>query len=202
MKRLGARSLAALLWLSSIGVGLYALAAYTLLTPGATVHPDMKATYAQHRWGIMLHVLGAACALILGPAQLTAALRARSPRLHRALGRVYLLAGVLVGGAAGLYMSFHAFGGPVSTSGFATLSALWLLTGALALRAALARRFADHRAWMIRNFALTFAAVTLRAQLGVGLASGLTFESFYPLLAWSCWIPNLAFAEWFLRRAR
>ncbi len=101
-----------LLWLSSVGVALYALAAYTLLTPGTTVHPQMKAVYAEERWGIMLHVLGAFCALFFGPAQFSRSLRARSPRLHRALGRVYLFAGVLVGGGAGLYMSFHAFGVP------------------------------------------------------------------------------------------
>jgi uncharacterized membrane protein len=196
------RAWVVLLWLSSVGVGLYALAAYTLATPGATVHPEMKAVYAIERWGIMLHVLGAACALLTGPAQFSARLRARRPAVHRALGRVYLFAGVLVGGGAGLYMSFHAFGGAVSTSGFATLSVLWLTTGALALRAALGRRFTDHRAWMIRNFALTFAAVTLRAQLGAGMASGLTFESFYPLLAWTSWVPNLIVAEWLVRRAR
>lgn len=189
-----------LLWLSSVGVALYALAAYTLLTPGTTVHPQMKAVYAEERWGIMLHVLGAFCALFFGPAQFSRSLRARSPRLHRALGRVYLFAGVLVGGGAGLYMSFHAFGGALSTSGFATLSVLWLFTGALAFRSALRRDFASHRAWMIRNFALTFAAVTLRVQLGACAAAGLTFESFYPLLAWTSWLPNLIAAEWIARR--
>ncbi len=55
---------------------------------------------------------------------------------------------------------------------------------------------------MIRNFALTFAAVTLRVQLGACAAAGLTFESFYPLLAWTSWLPNLIAAEWIARRRR
>ena len=50
---------------------------------------------------------------------------------------------------------------------------------------------------MIRNFALTFAAVTLRAYLGLSQAVfGLSFEAFYPVVAWLCWVPNLIVAEW------
>ena len=47
---------------------------------------------------------------------------------------------------------------------------------------------------MFINFALTFAAVTLRIGLGIGFATGIPFEVFYPLLAWICWIPNLIVA--------
>ena len=37
-----------------------------------------------------------------------------------------------------------------------TAAVLWLITGALAYRAARRRDFARHRAWMTRNYALTF----------------------------------------------
>jgi hypothetical protein len=47
---------------------------------------------------------------------------------------------------------------------------------------------------MFINFALTFAAVTLRTGLGIGFASGTPFEVFYPYLAWICWVPNLLVA--------
>jgi hypothetical protein len=55
---------------------------------------------------------------------------------------------------------------------------------------------------MIRNFALTFAAVTLRLYLPLGFLSGLRFEDFYPALAWLCWVPNLVIAEWCLVPSR
>ena len=51
-----------------------------------------------------------------------------------------------------------------------------------------------HQYWMFINFALTFAAVTLRTGLGIGFASGTPFEVFYPYLAWLCWVPNLLVA--------
>lgn len=189
----------AVLALGSLGVAGYAAVAYTLVPIGSTVHPEMQSVYAQHRAAILTHIAGSMVALVIGPAQFVSGLRARRPRLHRVLGRAYLL-GVLVGGVAGLRMATLAFGGWVSQSGFAVLAALWLATGARALLAARAGRIAEHRAWMTRNFALTFAAVTLRAQLGLGAAMGFAFESYYPILAWSSWVPNLLVAQWLLPR--
>lgn len=55
---------------------------------------------------------------------------------------------------------------------------------------------------MIRNFALALAAVTLRVQLGTGIASGLSFETVYATVAWASWVPNALVAEWLIRRTR
>jgi hypothetical protein len=51
---------------------------------------------------------------------------------------------------------------------------------------------------MIRNFSLTFAAVTLRIYVPLSIALGIPFEQAYPAIAWLCWVPNLAVAEWAL----
>ena len=53
---------------------------------------------------------------------------------------------------------------------------------------------------MIRSFSLTFAAVTLRLYLPIGIVSGLTFEQIYVATAWISWVPNLLVAELYLRR--
>ncbi|MEQ9003518.1 MAG: DUF2306 domain-containing protein, partial [Pseudomonadales bacterium] len=58
-----------------------------------------------------------------------------------------------------------------------------------------------HRRWMVRNFALTFAAVTLRLELGLLTgALGWSFDHAYLTVAWLCWVPNLVVAEWWLLR--
>ena len=183
----------------SFGVAGYALVVYATLPPGATVHPEMRRTFDSQRLGIYAHVLGSALTLLLGPWQFLPSLRRSRSRVHRMLGRVYLLAGVGIGGIAGLYMSFFAFGGAVSTAGFALLATIWLYTGYRAYAAATNRRFDEHRRWMIRNFALALAAVTLRLYLGVGFALRLPFEIFYPTLAWISWVPNLIAAEILVR---
>ncbi len=53
-----------------------------------------------------------------------------------------------------------------------------------------------HRDWMIRNYALTFAAVTLRIWLPLlSEAAGIEFIDAYRTVAWLCWIPNLLIAQ-------
>lgn len=179
----------------SLAVAGYAVAVYGVLPVGALVHPDMRATFAAHPVGIYAHVFGSAVALALGPFQFSSALRERRPVLHRRLGRLYLGVGVLVGGLAGLYMAFHAFGGLSARLGFACLAVAWLYSGSRAYRAVRARDFMAHRCWMVRNFALTFAAVTLRLYLPTSVAMGVTVEVAYPAIAWLCWLPNLIAAE-------
>jgi hypothetical protein len=53
---------------------------------------------------------------------------------------------------------------------------------------------------MIRSFALTLAAVTLRIYLplGIMLNHG-DFYTPYRAIAWLCWVPNLLLAELWLR---
>ncbi len=188
--------------LLSAGVAGYAVWAYGSGTQRVPVHPAMIASFNEHRALITIHAVASALALLLGPLQFLDSLRAARPRLHRALGYAYLVPGVGAGGIAGLLLALYSFGGLVSHYGFGLLAALWLFTGVMAVVAAKARRFADHRTWMIRNFALTFAAVTLRLYLPLGFASGLRFEDFYPTVAWLCWVPNLLFVEWVTLRTR
>lgn len=184
----------------SLGVAAYAVVVYALFPLGAMVQPEMRAAFEAHRPGIYLHVFASAVALALGPFQFSARLRATRPGLHRWLGRIYLGVGVLVGGAAGLFMAFHAYGGPVSRLGFAGLAMAWLCTGFRAWRSIRAGDVASHRRWMVRNFALTFAAVTLRLWAPAAFASGIPFELSYPVIAWLCWVPNLLVAEMLFNR--
>ena len=183
----------------SLGVAAYALVAYGLLPLGALLHPEMKASFLAHALAIRLHIFAAIFALVLGPFQFSARLRARHPRAHRLMGRLYLGVGVLVGGASGLYMAQFAFGGIVSRLGFSLLAIAWLYTGYRAYAAIRRGEVAAHREWMVRNFALSFAAVMLRLYLPASMASGIAFETAYPAIAWLCWVPNLAAVEAWLR---
>ena len=183
-------------------VSLYAIAAYGLLPVGALVHPDMKPAYEARAGAVALHVFSAVVALALGPFQFREGLRARRPKLHRAMGRIYLGVGVLVGGLSGLYLAAGAFGGPVARLGFATLALAWLYTGWKAYSAIRAGDVASHRRWMLRNFALTAAAVTLRIYLPASMLAGIAFEVAYPAIAWLCWVPNLLVAALFAPKPR
>ena len=89
----------------------------------------------------------------------------------------------------------------MSTIGFGTLAVLWIVTTSLAWRRAVHGRFVEHRAWMIRSFALTFAAVTLRLYLPLTFVFHLRFDDAYRAISFLCWVPNLLLAELYLRKA-
>lgn len=192
----------ALLYLFSLSIGAYAAIGYGVAPLGALVHPDMKAEFVAHPLGVYLHVFSAAVALLLGPFQFWAGLRRDHIRIHRWSGRLYLGFGVLLGGLSGLYIAQFAFGGPVARLGFAMLAVCWLYTG---LRGFLAiRRGApgEHRRWMLRNFALAFAAVMLRLYVPATVAAGIDFAAAYAAIAWLCWLPNLLLVELMLGSER
>jgi uncharacterized membrane protein len=182
--------------LLSFGVVAYAVAMYGVGPGAERLHPEIRAVFERHPLGIRTHIFASAVALLLGPLQFSARLRSKVPTLHRWLGRLYLGVGVAVGGGAGLYMSQFAFGGVFARLGFSALAIAWLVTGTRAFVAARNRDFASHRRWMIRNFALTFAAVTLRSYLPLAVVFGLPFETSHATIAWLCWVPNLLVAEW------
>jgi len=85
--------------------------------------------------------------------------------------------------------------------GFGALAVLWFFTGLQAYRSIRRCDVETHRHWMIRNFALTLAAVTLRNYLPLFLfAFHWKFEPSYIAVSWFCWVPNLLVAEWLIRR--
>jgi uncharacterized membrane protein len=183
------------------------LAALVFLVAGRylTLNPDtyfseQKAVYMLHTTALLMHIVGAMLAVILGPFQFLP--RSRSRRflnVHRWLGRIYLIS-VLVGGLGGLYMARLSYGGLPTHLGFAALGLLWLFSGWKAYRHIRRREIEPHREWMMRNYALTFAGVMLRLWMPILVSLGVEFLVAYIVVAWLCWIPNLLVAEWMIRR--
>lgn len=165
---------------------------------------------AAHYALLVVHVLTAMVALVLGPLQFLPAVR-RHRWLHRLLGRAYLLVGVVPAALAGIPVALLS-GRVITQVGLVIPFVGWLVTAWLAVRAARRGDFVAHRAWMMRNYALTFLAVTSRvivpllllAQLPLGVpADGLqdTIPSIIPIGQVLGWVVNLAVVEFLLWRA-
>ncbi len=143
-----------------------------------------------------MHITGSMLCLIIGPFQFIPSLRQQTLSWHRNLGKIYVGAILLVAGPSGLYMSFFANGGIGAVIGFLILSILWWGTTYLAYRAIRLRDLKAHRRWMLRSYALTFSAVTLRTWVPI---LSLWFLMDHPTIiivtSWLNWIPNLLIAE-------
>jgi hypothetical protein len=178
----------------SVGVAGYA---YFMLQFGGSPGPQVIAKLFARPW-LLVHAAGAGTALLVVAFQLLPALR-RHRTFHRWLGRVYGTA-VIVSGSAGLALSIGTTAGPVAGLGFGLLAVIWLYVTAQGWLTARARRFDEHRRWMIRSFSLTFGAVTLRLYMPLAGVMGLDMAQAYVAIAWLAWVPNLMIAELYLRR--
>ncbi|MET0273284.1 MAG: DUF2306 domain-containing protein [Phenylobacterium sp.] len=183
--------------LLSLAVAVFS---YRVAFPHPFVSPDVAANLAARPW-LPIHAALASTALLLGPFQFVTRLRVRRPALHRTLGQVYVAA-CLLGGVAGLLLAWGTTAGPVGQAGFGLLAIVWIATTAYAWRLAVARRFVEHRRWMVRSFALTFAAVTLRLYLPIAPMMGWDFMVAYRAISFLCWVPNLIVAELYLMGGR
>ena len=187
----------ALFTLLSVGVAAWAFAyLYLDIRPG----DSFQVRYALSGLDVPLHFFGAGLALALAPLQLAGAVRRRVPALHRIGGWLYA-GGVLAAGLAGLSLATDAHGGMASGSGFALLAVAWILVTGNGIRHAVAGNVGAHRRWMCRSVAMTFAAVTLRLGLALGVGVlDLAFTPVYVAMAWGSWTLNLALCELWLRR--
>lgn len=177
---------------------LIALVSYRYLVPGAPGGGTaILANRAARLGALTAHAGLAATALLIGPWQFLGGLRARWPRLHRWNGTLYVGC-CLAAAVAGLALAFGTTAGPVASAGFGLLALAWAGTTWRAWRLARAHAYAAHRRWMIRSFALTFAAVTLRLQMPLAGALGLDMAVAYPAISFLCWVPNLLAAELYL----
>jgi len=180
--------------LSCVGVVAYATR-YFLGLP-ADEH------FSRYILPLRLHIAGGMGALLAGPWQFSEKLRTQALNLHRWLGRFYLLE-VALGSIAGFAMALVSEEGLATHLGFGMLAVLWFLTGLQAYRKVRRGNLVAHRQWMIRNFALTLAAITLRNYIPFMLfLLHWSFRTTYITVSWLCWVPNLLIAEWMVRRAK
>lgn len=199
--------------LTAIAIAVYAVLPYVTASLPVLAEDGvgLAGNYADRPVAIQVafyaHILGGAVALLVGPFQFWRGLREWLPRVHRWSGRVYLAA-VAIGAVAGLILAPASQAGFVGLFGFGALGVLWLVTGWRAYAAIRRGDVPAHRSWMMRNFALTYAAVTLRIwlplmlipQLYAGTEFDAAFANAYAAVPFLCWLPNLIVAEWLIRR--
>jgi hypothetical protein len=197
----------------SVAFLVFSLPPYLGLDPSKARLP-IRPGYPLHYPLTVGHILFGSVALLAGCLQVWPWLRTRYPVVHRWAGRLYLFGGVFPAGVLVLGVA------PVSSTGFASavgntvLGVLWLATAVAGYRAARQRRYADHRAWMIRNFALTLSIVANRLWLVLFLVLVETppvvaafggdelsrIQTAATASIWASWVANLLFVEWYVLR--
>lgn len=151
------------------------------------------------RWTVA-HFISASAFLVVVPLQLWPKLRRSHPRLHRMLGRGCVALGAVMA-VSGIAMAYTSPDRPVSERILmTTLFIAYAAMLGLGFRAALARDFAAHRAWMVRMTATALTPITQRVVFPVfaatiGVDGRETFWQLFIAAAWLAWGVNMTITE-------
>jgi uncharacterized membrane protein len=144
-----------------IGLGLTTL--FVLITSEVLLVADYPMYHAYRllvisdRHLLIPHTLAGILALLIGPINFSSRIRQHHLRLHRVLGRIYVIS-VFIGAATGVALAAGRPGLP----GTAVQAVAWIVCTTAALITARNRQIVQHRQWMARSYAVTFTFVSSR----------------------------------------
>ncbi len=143
-----------------------------------------------------IHVISGMMVILVGPFQFLKSFRNKYLSWHKLGGKIYAYSILLLAAPTGLIMAFYAEGGLWSTVAFSIMSILWFVTTLMAVIKIKQRKIEEHKMWMMRSYALSFAAVTLRLLVPLFSLFILDNEDLITVsTAWLSWMLNLLVAE-------
>ncbi|MEW2922412.1 DUF2306 domain-containing protein [Muricauda sp. ANG21] len=182
-------------------VGLYPAIYFLIDRHFGLLSSKTQELLADQLWNIGFygHIVLGGIALLIGWMQFSSKLRRKRMRLHRTVGKIYVVT-VLISGVCGIYIAQFATGGITNVIGFSLSGIVWLITTLLAYNAVKNGNIKAHQNFMIYSYAVCFSAVTLRIWLPLLMAITGDFISAYLIVGWLSWVPNLAVAYFIIKR--
>jgi hypothetical protein len=181
-----------------LGWALVLLAGLYFIHRDALRYQDFSVAAYRHHWALRYwlipHILGAGPALLVAPLQFSSHIRARWPKSHRIIGRIYVF-GCLIASIAALRLALGS-DCELCVPPLTLLSSLWFFVTAFAFWLALRRAFVAHRQFMIRSYVLMNAFVIIRLTDFVPLPLPIKDEeAIRSVYEWSCWVIPLLITE-------
>lgn len=196
-----------ILFVLSIGIMIPFIYPYLSLDP-ARSRVEITSISVQYS-ALVIHIILASIALVTGFIQFIDYIRRTKPKLHRYIGRIYVIS-ILISGLLAFVLFFYSEN-YTKAMAFLVLAILWLFTTWKAYRKAVKRNFREHRIWMIRSFGITLVAVSARLLVPFLLLSYAVFNGFslpggrdqmiYEVLNMNIWIGlvlDIVVVEWMI----
>ena len=148
------------------------------------------------RLGFYTHITSSMIVLAAGLFQFYPFIVKHYPKFHRATGKIYVATILFLAAPSGLILASFANGGLASKTGFTLQCIVWWLITFLAYKKIRQHNFKEHVQWIIRSYAVTLAAMSLRTEgyLLHNLFGTQPIET-YITITWLSWVGNLILAE-------
>tara|TARA_R110000744_G_scaffold189101_1_gene308301 strand:- start:1062 stop:1685 length:624 start_codon:yes stop_codon:yes gene_type:complete len=185
----------------AIGVGLYPLIYFVIDRKFGLLASKTEELLGDIFWnvGFYGHIILGGLALIVGWVQFSKRIRNSNLKLHRTIGKIYILA-ALVSGFCGFFIALNATGGLIPKLAFVGSAFIWLYTTIKAFLAIRKGNVQSHQTFMIFSYAVCFSAVTLRFWLPLLTMVFQDFIIAYRITSWLSWVPNILVAYYIVKK--
>jgi uncharacterized membrane protein len=148
-----------------------------------------------------VHVFTSLFVLMAGLTQFSSHILQNHRKVHRVVGRLYVFNILAINFPCAMVIAIYANGQLLGRTAFVILDLLWFLSTMKAVIEARKGNISSHQHWMIRSYALTLSAISLRTwKIILVNTTTLDPQSIYIMDAWLGFVPNLLLAEIFIRR--
>ncbi|AYQ34014.1 DUF2306 domain-containing protein [Runella sp. SP2] len=146
--------------------------------------------------GFYVHILSSWWVMGIGLLQFIPSFVKKYRRLHQTLGKVYVFSILFLAAPSGFVLALYANGGLPAKVGFSLQCLVWWLTTLVAWYEIRKNQWQRHVEWMMRSYAVTLAAMSLRvgSYVMVYFLSTKPIET-YLTVTWASWVVNLIIAE-------
>ena len=148
-----------------------------------------------YRTAFYFHIFSSCLVLFVGAFLFSKSIIKHYQNLHRWSGKIYVLLILLISAPTGMFMAFYANGGWLAKISFLILCPLWWYCTYQGYRKIRQKKIRDHEVWMIRSYALTLSAISLRFYQMVLGNFYMDPVIQYVLVSWASWIGNILVAE-------
>ncbi|MBB3699451.1 DUF2306 domain-containing protein [Flammeovirga yaeyamensis] len=142
------------------------------------------------------HVYSSIFVLVLGGFQFSKSIRIKFPSIHKHIGKIYVFLILLVSCPSGFIMALHANGDTFTKTSFVLQAVLWFWFTYKAFDYVRLKNWDLHQKFMLRSFALTLSAISLRLFKWIIVNTLATPPmDTYKFVAWLGWVFNIAVIE-------
>jgi uncharacterized membrane protein len=154
---------------------------------------NLRELFNTDGWWLWAHATVGLTAFLVGPTQFSTRLRKRHLAIHRLLGRIYVGA-VTIGAALGIQLAVVHLPFEIEAPALAQAGA-WIITTGAAFLSIRRKNLIQHRQWMTRSYAVTFAFVSNRAVIFLLEVAGHSGRALVAAMIWAALLASLLFVE-------
>lgn len=192
-----------------LSIGAFTVLMFTKVVPYLNFEPainflstktDRVLQKSIFQWSFYIHIISSWFVMVAGIIQFIPYILKNHPTIHRVAGKTYVLLVLFLAAPSGLGLALYANGGLSTKVGFTCQCIVWWFITFIAWQEIRHRNWLLHTQSMIRSYAVTLAAMSLRIGSYVMIYNfGTKPIETYLTVTWLSWVGNLLIAEIFIR---